>query len=132
MSFAFTMTLTFTEEPTVNVGGPYSICEDGTTIDLIGTVINGNGLEWSTSTNGIFQNSGGSSSTVGNTTYELGSDDYTNGFVTLTLTAGGNGVCGSKTEQITIPITKKPVVEDPLGDIELCVGEIYEFAEIYT
>ena len=25
-----TMTLTFTEEPTVNVGGPYSICEDGT------------------------------------------------------------------------------------------------------
>ena len=125
-----TMTLTFTEEPTVNVGGPYSICEDGTTIDLIGTVINGNGLEWSTSTNGIFQNSGGSSTTVGNTTYELGSDDYTNGFVTLTLTAGGNGVCGPKTEQITIPITKKPVVEDPLGDIELCVGEIYEFAEI--
>ena len=39
------MTLTFTEELTVNVGGPYSICEDGTTIDLIGTVINGNGLD---------------------------------------------------------------------------------------
>ena len=124
------MTLTFTEEPTVNVGGPYTICEDGTSIELSGSVINGNGLEWSTTTNGIFQDSSGNSTTVGNTTYELGSDDYTNGFVTLTLTAGGNGVCGSKTEQITIPITKKPVVEDPLGDIELCVGEIYEFAEI--
>ena len=125
-----TMTLTFTEEPTVNVGGPYTICEDGTTIDLNGSVINGNGLEWSTTTNGIFQDSAGSSTTVGNTTYELGSEDYTNGFVTLTLTAGGEGVCGPVTEEITIPITKKPVVEDPLGDIELCVGEIYEFAEI--
>ena len=125
-----TMTLTFTEEPIVNVGGPYTICEDGTTIDLNGSVINGNGLEWSTTTNGIFQDSAGSSTTVGNTTYELGSEDYTNGFVTLTLTAGGEGVCGPVTEEITIPITKRPVVDDPLGDIELCVGEIYEFAEI--
>ena len=125
-----TMTLTFTEEPTVNVGGPYSICEDGTTIDLNGSVLNGNELEWSTTTNGIFQDSAGSSTTVGNITYELGSEDYINGVVTLTLTAGGNGVCGPITEEITIPITKRPVVDDPLGDIELCIGEIYEFAEI--
>ena len=125
-----TMTLTFTEEPTVNLGGPYSICEDGTSIELNGSVINGNGLEWSTTSNGIFQDSAGSSTTVGNTTYELGSQDYTNGFATLTLTAGGNGVCGPITEEITIPITKRPVVDDPLGDIELCIGEIYEFAEI--
>ena len=125
-----TMTLTFTEEPTVNVGGPYSICEDGTTIDLNGSVLNGNELEWSTTTNGIFQDSAGSSTTVGNITYELGSEDYINGVVTLTLTAGGNGVCGPITEEITIPITNRPVVDDPLGDIELCIGEIYEFAEI--
>lgn len=122
-----TMTLTFTEEPTVNLGGPYSVCEDQQSVQLDGSVINGSGLSWSTTTDGVFQDSGGSSSTLGNAVYEFGPQDYVNGSVTLTLTAGGLGVCGTVAETVVIPLIKEPVLEDVVGDISLCTGEPYVF-----
>ena len=127
VSISDTMILTFTEEPTVNVGGPYSVCENGTSIQLDGSVANGNGLSWSSITNGVFEDTGGSSSGLTNAVYQLGSDDLINGSVTLTLTAGGEGVCGPISETVVIPITKTPSIEDSIGDLSLCLGEPHVF-----
>ena len=127
VSISDTMILTFTEEPTVNVGGPYSVCENGTSIQLDGSVANGNGLSWSSITNGVFEDTGGSSSGLTNAVYQLGSDDLINGSVTLTLTAGGEGVCGPISETVVIPITKTPTIEDSIGDLSLCLGEPHVF-----
>ena len=121
------MILTLTEQPTVNLGGPYTLCEDETSIQLDGSQINGTGLTWSTDSNGVFQDTGGSSSNLGNAIYEIGSEDYDNQFITLKLTAGGQGVCGPITETLTIPIIKNPTLEDVVGDVSLCIGEPYVF-----
>ena len=125
VSISDTMILTFTEEPTVNVGGPYSVCENGTSIQLDGSVANGNGLSWSSITNGVFEDTGGSSSGLTNAVYQLGSDDLINGSVTLTLTA--ERVCGPISETVVIPITKTPTIEDSIGDLSLCLGEPHVF-----
>ena len=125
-----TMKLILTEQPMVNAGPDQELCEDGTSIQLDGSVTNGSGLLWSTTTNGVFVDSGGSTSGLGSAVYELGSEDYENGSVILTLTGGGNGVCGPQVDNIEIQLIKKPVVEDSIGDLSLCIGEKHEFDEI--
>ena len=97
-----TMKLILTEQPMVNAGPDQELCEDGTSIQLDGSVTNGSGLLWSTTTNGVFVDSGGSTSSLGSAVYELGSEDYENGSVILTLTGGGNGVCGPQVDNIEI------------------------------
>jgi hypothetical protein len=125
-----TMKLILTEQPTVNAGPDQELCEDGTSIQLDGSITNGSGLLWSTTTNGVFVDSDGSTSSLGSAVYELGSEDYDNGSVILTLTGGGNGVCGPQVDTIEIQLIKKPVVEDSIGDLSKCIGQPHAFDEI--
>ena len=119
-----TMELILTPEPVIDVGGPYSVCEDQDSIQLNGSVINGTILSWSSS-DGIF-------STDGNTTYTLTDSDKENGKVTLTLTVDGNGNCGQFSDTVDVDIVKKPMYIDSSGEpnVILCEGDDFSFSTI--
>jgi hypothetical protein len=96
--------------PTANAGSDGSVCE-GSSYTLSGTsAYNYLSLAWSTDGDGTF-----SGSTTLTPTYTPGADDLSAGSVILTLTANGKTPCDPATDDMTLTITLKPVVDAGSG-----------------
>lgn len=109
--------LTVDAAPTVNAGASSSICE-GNTYTTSGAVTNASVFEWSSSGTGSFTNPGDLI-----TTYTPTASDITNGTVSLTLTAWGNGECTTSpiTSTIVIDIINNPTANAG-ADQTICEG----------
>lgn len=108
-----TVSVTFTNPPTVNPGTAPTVCANNAQIQLNGTSSTGVGT-WSSTTGGVFQPSANQLSTV----YIPSDADSAKGSVTLTLTSGNNGLCTAVSQSIVATITPAPkVVAGPRQDI---------------
>lgn len=94
-----------TPAPTVNAGTNRSVCANNATLSLNGSVTVASGGIWTGGT-GIFI----PNSSALNATYNLSASEISSGSVTLTLTTTGNGLCKSKTSQMTINVGASPTV----------------------
>ncbi|MFH1320599.1 MAG: PKD domain-containing protein [Bacteroidota bacterium] len=92
-------TVTVIEQPLpeIDAGSDITICENITTISLNGTVTNAAGGIWSGGAGTFNPNN-----TTINTIYTPGASEITDGYVILTLTSTGNGICPAATDQIYI------------------------------
>jgi len=116
------LVLTINASPSADAGNNETICETGSVLITTASAANNNGLEWTSSGNGIF--TGG---TLINPSYNPSVDDITAGSVTLTLRAFGNGSCADATSDMTLTIIKSPVVS-PGPDTTICQGLTYSVA----
>lgn len=110
--------VTITPAPTANAGADLTVCE-GSTASLTGTVTNQASITWSTSGDGTFNNT-----SIANPVYTPGANDITNGTVTLTLSAAGNGSCTSATDNTVITITPAATANAGTDDA-VCEGSTY-------
>ena len=96
--------ITIKPVPTVDAGGPQTICSSGFVI-LSGSFSgSATGLLWSTSGNGTFDDN-----TDPDARYTPGSNDITNGTVTLTATATGS--CAGFSDNVIITINPAATVD---------------------
>ncbi len=116
------VTVTVLPLPTVNAGSVPALCEGTNSITL-------NGIVGGSSNSGTWSGGGGtfspSNSTL-NAAYNPTASEYTNGSVTLTLTAIATAPCQNVTSAVTITFYKKPViafiVDNPKGCPIHCVN----------
>lgn len=102
-----TVTLTISAAPVVDAGSPATVCANNADVVLSGSVTGPTTTgEWSTSGDGTFSNI-----TDLNATYTPGTNDISNGSVTLTLESTNNGSCNPVTSDVIITITPAPVVD---------------------
>ncbi|WP_418513512.1 HYR domain-containing protein [Corallibacter sp.] len=94
------ITVTINAIPTVNAGTDQLVCETDSTINLNATLGGGaNSGSWTTSGNGTFNNN------TPNAVYTIGSNDISNGSVTLTYTTNDPiGPCSSAADSVTYTI----------------------------
>lgn len=107
-----TVSIIYTQPPTVSAGVDLTICGNQTSIALSGTSTTSNGI-WTTSGTGTFSPNGL------NGVYFPSSADTAAGTVTLTLTSTNNGGCLSVTDQLVLTITDAPIATAG-GDITVC------------
>ena len=89
--------ISFQAAPVANAGPSATICNSCTYSNVLASVMNATGQQWSTSGSGSFT----STSTV-NTTYTPSPADYAHGSVILSLTAFSNPPCSLVTDTMTI------------------------------
>ncbi|MCB0805995.1 MAG: T9SS type A sorting domain-containing protein [Bacteroidales bacterium] len=97
------MTLTLDAEPVAFAGEDSEACSNAEFELSEATAENASEIMWSTTGDGTFADD-----QVLNTTYMPGSDDITNGSVTLTLTAMSAGACDNHADQILLTIVEGP------------------------
>ena len=103
---ATSITLTIEAAPTVDPGLPATICE-GDSYTLSNAIVsNNNGLIWTTSGDGQFDNNN-----ILNPIYTPGPNDIINGSVNLTLTANGNSPCSNISASMVLTITPGAIAE---------------------
>ena len=100
------MTINITPTPVVNAGSDLFSCANSPTVTLSGSVTVASGGIWSGG-NGQFT----PSNTSLTATYTPSEAEIAAGFVTLTLTSTGNGLCNEETDEMTIFIAPAPVVD---------------------
>ncbi|HEY8400218.1 MAG TPA: gliding motility-associated C-terminal domain-containing protein, partial [Cytophagaceae bacterium] len=106
------LTITFTETPTITTSGNQIVCEDTSAISLSAVTTIATGVTWSASGSGTF-----SAPNSNNTSYTLSANDIAAGSVNIFVTSTGNGTCNAVTENLTITITPKPTVNAGLDQI---------------
>jgi hypothetical protein len=124
------MTLTITPAPTADAGSDEDICE-ATAYDLSGSstapsASNFASLSWTTSGDGSFADN-----TVLAPVYTPGPNDATNGTVTLTLEATGNGSCAPVTSDVIMTIVPAPSATAG-SDEEICSTDIFDMNDFGT
>ncbi|RLD85853.1 MAG: hypothetical protein DRJ02_09630, partial [Bacteroidetes bacterium] len=107
------MVLTITPAATASAGSDAEVCE-GSDYTLSGSATNYNTVTWNSGGDGTFDDIH-----LLTATYTPGSTDITNGTVTLTLTATGNGSCGDATDDMILTITPAATA-DAGSDGETC------------
>ena len=122
------MVLTITPAPAVNAGSDAETCED-VGIDLgsittAPTASNYSSLQWSSSGSGTF-----SDPNILTPTYTPGAGETGN--ITLTLTASGNGSCAPVSDNLTLTVTPRPVVNAG-SDEETCQGVAFDLSTSTT
>lgn len=114
------MILTLQHLPVVDAGADAQVCEDGTYEFSDAMVSHYETIQWSTSGDGIFIND-----TVVNAVYRPGTDDISNGFVTLALNAAGIAPCGGTvTDYVSLDVKKNPVVTVD-NNATICESQTY-------
>ena len=108
--------VTVVPAPSVDAGANDTVCE-GNSITLTGTASNYSSLQWTTSGDGTF-----SSPTNISTGYIPGNTDATNGTVTITLTAHGNGTCGDVSDNLTLIVIPNATVNAGTAN-DICADE---------
>ncbi len=83
-------TVSVLQNATAFAGNDTTICSYITGVDIFGTCQNYSSVVWTTSGNGTFDNANSV-----NTVYHPGSNDITNGAVTLTITANATSPCST-------------------------------------
>jgi len=117
------LTVFFSPEPTVALGGDVTICEDQT-VSLIPSIENSCGVSWTTSGDGYFDNN-----LISETLYTPGPGDVEAGFVELCLTASPCAPCTQPvTECMTIFIQQLPTVSAG-ENMTVCEGSAVELSE---
>ncbi len=101
------VTYVFQPVPMVDAGPDQSSCAETSSISLNGSVSNATGAVWSNPANGTFS----PSDTVLNATFTPDSSQIALGFVVVTLTSTGNGVCAPATDQLQLTIIPTPTAE---------------------
>ncbi len=98
------VTFTITPAPTVDAGGPYTVCANNNDVSLSGTFTVATGIQWSGS--GVF-----SSTTDPNATYTPTAAENTSGSAELILTTTGNGKCIAEDDTVIVTITAAPTAD---------------------
>ena len=109
-----TITITYTQPPTVTAGSNQTVCANNAAVLLSGTSSTGSGT-WTTSGSGTFS----PNANTLNATYNPSPGDVSAGTVTLTLTSTNNGGCIAVTDQLTITITPAPTANAG-PDVSVC------------
>lgn len=120
------MIITITPAPTVGAGSDEVVCV-GDALDLsasgtIPSATNFSSLLWSTSGDGGFDDA-----TALAPIYTPGATDDTNGTVTLTLQANGNGTCSPVTDDMILTIAPVPTA-DAGSDEAVCDGDVFDLS----
>ncbi len=119
---ATSITLTIEAAPTADPGLPATICE-GDSYTLSNAIVsNNNGLIWTTSGDGQFDNNN-----ILNPIYTPGPNDIINGSVNLTLTANGNSPCSNISSSMVLTITPGAIAEAG-PDNNICEDENFTFS----
>ncbi len=117
--------INISDGPVANAGPDASICETQNYITSTATSVDHSSVEWSiVSGTGTFITSANNLST----TYQPSANDISLGAVTLRLTSNGIGSCAADTDDITITITKQPVV-DAGDDADGCIARVYTVSD---
>lgn len=111
------MVLTITGAPTVNAGSDNSICSTTSTYTLSGSASNYSSVLWTTSGTGTFSNAG-----ILNPVYTPSEADKATRQVQLTLTATGNGSCGTVSDYMVLNIWPAPSVDAGPATASICQG----------
>ncbi|MGM0581212.1 MAG: gliding motility-associated C-terminal domain-containing protein [Bacteroidota bacterium] len=124
------MTLNITLAPIADAGSDENICE-ATAYDLATSTTppsasNFSSLSWSTSGDGSFDDN-----TELVPVYTPGTADATNGTVTLTLEATGNGSCDPVTSDVVMTIIPEPTA-DAGSDEEICSSDVFDMNDFTT
>ncbi|MFZ1692132.1 MAG: PKD domain-containing protein [Flavobacteriales bacterium] len=98
------VTYTITPAPTVNAGADQSLCGNNATATLNAAITGATGVQWSGGT-GLYS----PGSTAQNITYTPSPIEVANGFVILTATTTGNGLCNAVSDQVQLNYTAAPV-----------------------
>ncbi|MFL5729626.1 MAG: gliding motility-associated C-terminal domain-containing protein, partial [Cytophagaceae bacterium] len=112
-----TMKITVIKAPTVNAGGPQSVCGNNPTVTLSGGSTNASGVTW-TGGAGIYT----PNANAATGTYKLTTGEVSAGGVTLTLTAAGNAPCSSVTDQAVISINASPTAVINPSAVTVCAN----------
>jgi acetolactate synthase small subunit len=101
------MTLNITQAPTANAGNDEAVCQ-GDDLDLSTSTTppsasDFSSLLWSSSGNGTFSDAAALAPV-----YTPSAADISNGSVTLTLTANGNGSCAAATDNMVLTLAEPP------------------------
>jgi hypothetical protein len=116
-------TLTIIRTPIISAGDPGFVCVSESFPIVGATASNFGTLLWTSSGNGVFSNSG-----ILNPVYTPGSQDVTNGNVTLTLTGDPGSFCSVADEVLLTIQNDLPVsVSITQEDDEICVDETVVF-----
>ncbi len=94
------LTLSISDQPTAFAGVDAEICETGLYTLADATATNYTALMWTSTGTGTFTDP-----TVLNPTYTPSQDDINGGFVVLTLTAYGDGICPDASDDMVLTIT---------------------------
>jgi hypothetical protein len=108
------ITLNFTPSPTANAGVNQVLCFNNPVATLNGIVTIATGGTW-TGGLGIFT----PNNTTLNATYTPTAGELASGFVNLTLTTTGNGLCNSVNDVMQITFTPAPIVNAG-ADLDAC------------
>ncbi|HRF79525.1 MAG TPA: hypothetical protein PL070_05505, partial [Flavobacteriales bacterium] len=98
--------IVFTQTPVVNAGADVTVCANGATVNLSGSVTIAGGGVWSGGSGTFSPNA----NTL-NATYTPSPAEVALGTATLTLTSTQNGLCNPVTDQMTITIIAAPVAD---------------------
>ncbi|MFO0839491.1 MAG: hypothetical protein U1D55_13325 [Phycisphaerae bacterium] len=111
--------VTIVASPTANAGGDQTVCA-GSGVSVSGTASNAASTLWSTSGDGTFDAPASLSAT-----YTPGSNDLTNGSVTLTLTATGNAPCATAGDSLVVTFSSAQIsAMVVLGSVDASGGPI--------
>lgn len=102
-----TMTITFTNPPTITAGADTTVCGDLYSINLPGKFTVSSGIEWKTGGSGTFV----PDATTPNASYIPSKSDITAGKVGLTITTTGNGTCNAVSASKKITILPVPTAD---------------------
>lgn len=116
-SFAETMVVTTQPMPTVEAGGPFSICPTNPTVDFSGTITGASGIQWSADGTTFAPSGTSLTGSYSATSSEVGGGDF---YVYATTT--GNGLCPAVTDSMLVDVldTLQAVIT---GDALICFGE---------
>lgn len=109
------LTLLFTDPPSVAAGGDVSVCANNPTVAISGSVTVGSTTgAWSTTGSGLFTPSVDSLNAI----YQLSATDISQGNLVIKLSSTNNGNCKTVTDSIVVTVTPKPnVVAGPSDTI---------------
>ncbi|MFN6946008.1 MAG: hypothetical protein ACK4ND_13750, partial [Cytophagaceae bacterium] len=96
--------ISFTQAPTVDAGDNFTVCANNRTVTLNGEVTVATGGSWSGGSGDY------SSQFTPVTEYTPSQAEVDAGFVRLTLTSTGNGLCSAVSDEVDINITVAPIV----------------------
>ncbi|WP_420321312.1 T9SS type B sorting domain-containing protein [Flagellimonas sp.] len=129
-SAAAQIAVTVTPEPTVNAGSDEDVCSTASfDLGLSSTVPTANNfstISWSTSGDGFFNNI-----FQFDPTYTPGPNDISNGSITLTLTANGNGSCNVIQDSMILTLQPQPDAGTN-ANLTICQGGTVTEAQLFA
>lgn len=114
-----TMELTLTSIPTLFAGADDTLCTSEDSYPLTGTVTIASGIQWSTTSNGLFSPSALNTST----SYVYSDDDVSAGSVEIIATSTSNGTCAPVTDTVQIVFEEQAVVNAD-APVSICVSNV--------